>query len=162
MHPHPVFLRSKKFAQQFFNPVYPGCKILSVCYNNRMFSWDRFNWIHGILFCLFVLTLPWLWTVWVIVAVVYGIVASAPVGYTDNSTYRPTRTRRSTSTYRPTRWRPRSFRAPRIKPYRAPRVRKPKVYKGRLLRSGVYSSYDPVFKRWRNQARHSTWRPPED
>ena len=152
----------KKNAQQFFNPVYPGCKMLTVCYNNNMFSTDRLNWIHGISICFFVLTLPWLWTVYVVIAVVWLIVCSAPVGYTDNSTYRPTRTRRSTSTYRPTRWRPRSFRAPRIKPYRAPRVRKPKVYKGRLLRSGVYSSYDPVFKKWRNQARHSTWRPPED
>ena len=134
----------------FLTLVYPGCKMLTVCYNNNMFSTDRLNWIHGISICFFVLTLPWLWTVYVVIAVVWLIVCSAPVGYTDNSTYRPTR------------WRPRSLRAPRIKPYRAPRVRKPKVYKGRLLRSGVYSSYDPVFKRWRNQARHSTWRPPVD
>jgi hypothetical protein len=152
----------KKNAQQFFNPVYPGCKILSVCYNMGMDIWNRLNWIHGIIFCLFVLSLPWLWTVYVVIAVVWLIVCSAPVGYTDSGTYRPTRSRRSTSTYRPTRWRPRPIRSRAIKPYRAPRVRKPRVYKGRLLKSGVYSSYDPVFKKWRNQARHSTWRPPTD
>ena len=146
----------------FLTLVYPGCKLLTVCYNKVMDLWNRLNWIHGIIFCLFVLTLPWLWTVWVVIAVVWLIVCSAPVGYTDSGTYRPTRSRRSTSTYRPTRWRPRPIRSRAIKPYKAPRVRKPRVYKGRLLKSGVYSSYDPVFKRWRNQARHSTWRPPLD
>ena len=152
----------KKNAQQFFNPVYPGCKILSVCYNMGMDIWNRLNWIHGTLFCLFVLSLPWLWTVWVVIAVVWLIVCSAPVGYTDSGTYRPSRSRGNSGSYRPTRWRPRPIRSRAIKPYRAPRVRKPRVYKGRLLKSGVYSSYDPVFKKWRNQARHSTWRPPED
>ena len=146
----------------FLTLVYPGCKMLTVCYNMGMDTWDRFNWIHGTLFCLFVLSLPWLWTVYVVIAVVWLIVCSAPVGYTDSGTYRPSRSRGNSGSYRPTRWRPKPIRSRAIKPYRAPRVRKPKVYKGRLLKSGVYSSYDPVFKKWRNQARHSTWRPPLD
>ena len=44
----------------FLTLVYPGCKLLTVCYNKVMDLWNRFDWIHGIIFCLFVLTLPWL------------------------------------------------------------------------------------------------------
>ena len=113
-----------------------------------MFNFQSYRWYHWLLFTAFTISLYWLWALYLLLALLWlGAVNSG------NSSTRRGRPR--STAYRP-------IRSRAIKPYRAPRVRKPKIYKGRLLKSGVRSTYDPVFKRWRNQARHSTWRPPLD
>jgi hypothetical protein len=132
-----------------------------------MFDFDNYRWYHWLLFTAFVISLPWLWWLYLLLLgmLAYfwalGSSTSGSTGAYIGSSHRPRGRPRSTA-YKPTRWRPKRIRAQQIKPYRAPRVRKPRVYKGRTLKSGVRSTYDPVFKKWRNQARHSTWRPPLD
>jgi hypothetical protein len=152
----------KNLHSSFLTLLYPGCNTQSLCYNTGMFDFQSYRWYHWLTFTAFVISLPWLWSLYLFLALLWfmGHTVDSHSAYSNSYSHR--RPRRSTSTYRPTRWRPRPIRSRAIKPYRAPRVRKPKVYKGRLLKSGVRSTYDPVFKRWRNQARHSTWRPPLD
>ena len=128
-----------------------------------MFDFQSYRWYHWLMLTAFVISLPWFWVLYLVLGIIWLSAANTHSSYsTYTHSSRRGRPRSRAYTYKPTRWRPRPVRARAIKPYRAPRVRKPKVYKGRLLKSGVRSTYDPVFKKWRNQARHSTWRPPLD
>ena len=120
-----------------------------------MFNFNTYKWYHWLLLTAFVISLYWLWALYLLLALLW----LGAVGSGSSSTRRG---RPRSTVYRPTPWRLKRFRAAPVKPYRAPRVRKPKVYKGRTLKSGVRSTYDPVFKRWRNRAKDSTWRPPLD
>jgi hypothetical protein len=110
----------------------------------------------------FIASLYWLWVLYLLMAVFWFTVSTADSTGAYSGSYRRPRGRPRSTVYKPTQWRPKRSRAAPVKPYRAPRVRKPKVYKGRTLKSGVRSTYDPVFKKWRNMAKDSTWRPPLD
>ena len=121
-----------------------------------MFDFKHYQWYHWLVFTAFVISLYWFWALYLIVGLMV-LGAFADTGRSKGSRSRARSTARAS-----TRWRPRPFRAQRIKPYRAPRVKKPRRYKGRYLKNGTLSTYDPVRKQWRNQARHSSWRPPPD
>jgi hypothetical protein len=115
-----------------------------------MFDFANYRWYHWALLTAFVVSLYWLWVLYLLIAVFCFTSATAD----STGAYR--------SSYGRPRGRPKPFRAQKIKPYRAPRVKKPRVYKGRTLKSGMRSTYDPVFKKWRNMAKDSTWKPPPD